>query len=717
MKLLKIACTEKSKEYFLTDRSLVFAENTDYTDTAAAVLTDSDIKFIEDIHNTKFEIPVFVISKDVDKLHDELSVKVFNIIDERELNINNLSKEVENAARQYEEGVLPPFFKTLSDYAERGNLQFDCPGHQGGQYFRKHPAGRYFYDFYGERIFRSDICNADVALGDLLIHEGPAREAQENAARVFNADKTYFVMNGTSTSNAVVINAVVAPGDLVLFDRNNHKSVYNSALVQSAGNPVYLETARNPFGFIGGIDEHCFNENYLREAAEKVDPVKAKDQRPFRLAVIQLGTYDGTIYNARQVVDKIGHLCDYILFDSAWVGYEQFIPMMKDCSPLLLDLNEEDPGILVTHSVHKQQAGFSQASQIHKKDKHIKGQKRYVDHKRFNNAYRLHASTSPFYPIFASLDINARMQDGEAGRRLWADCIRVGVEARKEVLKKCSLIKPFIPPVVKGRRWEEYDTDEIANNIEFFKFVPGEKWHSFEGYGENQYFVDPNKFMLTTPGIDAESGEYEDFGIPAVILANYLREHGTVPEKNDLNSILFLMTPAETTEKMDKLISQFVEFEQLVRDDAPLSKVLPGLYNNNIDRYGGYTIRKLCQEMHDFYKKNDAKTYQKKLFRADYFPERAMSPQEANWELVRNNAKLVPLKEIAGEIALEGALPYPPGIFCVVPGERWNEVAQRYFLILEEGINRFPGFAPEIQGVYLEKENDIVKAYGYVLQK
>lgn len=91
-----------------------------------------------------------------------------------------------------------------------------------------------------------------------------------------------------------------------------------------------------------------------------------------------------------------------------------------------------------------------------------------------------------------------------------------------------------------------------------------------------------------------------------------------------------------------------------------------------------------------------------------------MHPQEANWELVRNNAKLVPLRDIVGEIALEGALPYPPGIFCVVPGERWNEVAQRYFLILEEGINQFPGFEPEIQGVYLEREEDGVKAYGYV---
>lgn len=716
MKSLKIACTERTRNYFFTDRETIEVGTTDYTDVAAAVVNESDIEIINDIDCTKFGISIFVLAE-TENINNEIENKVYKIIHINELNEEEFSEELNRVADKYEEEMLPPFFDVLSEYSRRGNLQFACPGHQGGQYFVKHPAGRAMYEFFGENIFKSDICNADVDLGDLLIHEGPAMSAQAYAAKVYNADKTYFVMNGTSTSNSVVINAIVSPGDLVLFDRNNHKSIYNSALVSSAGKPVYLETSRNPFGFIGGIDAHCFNEEYLRSEAAKVDSEKAKEKRPFRLAVIQLGTYDGTIYNAKQVVDKIGHLCDYILFDSAWVGYEQFIPMMRDCSPLLLDLKPEDPGILVTQSIHKQQAGFSQTSQIHKKDSHLRGQKRYVDHKRFNNAYMLYASTSPFYPLFAALDVNARMQDGEAGRKLWADCIKVGVEARKDVLERCELLKPFIPPMVNGKSWQDYPTEEISNNIEFFKFHPGEKWHSFEGYGENQYFVDPNKFMLTTPGINVETGEYEDFGIPATILANYLRDHRVVPEKNDLNSILFLLTPAESTSKMKGLVDHLVRFENLINEDAPLSEVLPKLYDKYEERYKGYTIRRLCQEMHDFYKKNDAKTYQKLLFRRDSFPEYVMNPNEANIELKRNNAKLVPLSDIVGEIALEGALPYPPGVFCVVPGERWNVVAQKYFSILEEGINRFPGFAPEIQGVYLEKEDGKVRAYGYVLDK
>lgn len=612
--------------------------------------------------------------------------------------------------------MLPPFFKMLSEYVEMGNIAFDCPGHQGGQYYRKHPAGRFLYDFYGENIFRSDICNADVKLGDLLIHEGAACDAQKYAAQVFNADKTYFVLNGTSSSNKVALNAVLAPGDLVLFDRNNHKSTHHGALIQAGATPIYLETARNPFGFIGGIDSHCFEEDYLKSLIKEVAPEKLNQKRPFRLAVIQLGTYDGTIYNARQVVDKIGHLCDYILFDSAWVGYEQFIPMMKDCSPLLLELNENDPGILVTQSVHKQQAGFSQTSQIHKKDKHIKGQDRYVNHKRFNNAFMLHASTSPFYPLFATLDVNAKIQGSEAGRRLWHECVKVGIEARKLVLNHCELIRPFIPTTIKGKKWQDYDTEEIATNLEFFKFHPTDTWHKFEGYADEQYFVDPCKFLLTTPGISLETGEYEEFGVPATILANYLRENGIIPEKCDLNSILFLLTPAETLTKMQTLVAQIALFEKHIKQDSLLKDVLPTVYKNNEDRYKGYTIRQLCQEMHDLYVSRNVKQLQKDLFRKATLPEYVLNPHDANIELVRNKVELVPLTDIVGRVAAEGALPYPPGVLCVVPGEKWSTTAQQYFLALEEGINTLPGFAPEIQGVYLQKDPDgRTRAYGYVL--
>ena len=720
MKHLKIAFTDSVKPWIssIEERTCIPIDETDFTNIGAVVVSASEMNVLDNERIRSFGIPVIVMV--VDSSHD-ISFdmeRIAAVIDVTSNSINDYKEEIEQIVASYEALILPPFFKALADYVGDNNAQFDCPGHQGGQFFAKHPTGRAFYDFFGDHIFRADLCNADVKLGDLLIHEGCAHDAQAHAATVYNADKTYFVLNGTSSANKVVLNALLTPGDIILYDRNNHKSICHGGLVISGATPIYLETARNPFGSIGGILEHCFDESYIRNLIGEKDPNKAKADRPIRLAVIQLGTYDGTIYNARQVVDKIGHLCDYIFFDSAWVGYEQFIPMMKDCTPLLLELGPNDPGILVTQSVHKQQAGFSQTSQIHKKDKHIKGQDRYVDHKRFNNSFMMHASTSPFYPLFASLDVNAKIHEGELGKQLWRECIEVGIDARKSILRHCKYLRPLVPPIVHGKKWEDGNTQEMANDVSYFAFEPNAKWHSFKGYGEGQYFIDPCKFQLITPGINVETGEYEDFGIHANILANYLRENRIIPEKCDLNTILFLMTPAESKGKMDALVDQLVRFEDLIDRNAPMEEVLPSIYYSHIDKYKGYHIRQLCQEMHDFYKDRNVSTLQQRLFSKEYFPEYVMNPQEANFEFQRNKGELVPLDEAEGRIALEGALPYPPGVLCVQPGERWSRTACDYFLALEEGINQLPGFAPEIQGVYLiEQPDGSKKAYGYVLKK
>ncbi len=720
MQKLKIAASAVLKDKLQVDREVVKLSTADFTEVSAVVIDIEDYRKggLNKVDGTALGIPVFLYLRDEENTPEELVGHVVGVINDNLTDRRLFGRQIDEAAKRYEDKVLPPFFGALAQYVYKGKSQFDCPGHQGGAYFRRHPAGRAFYEFYGEELFRSDLCNADVAMGDLLIHEGAPLKAQKAAAKIYNADKTYFVLNGTSASNKVVLNVALTPGDLVLYDRNNHKSVNHGALLQAGATPIYLETARNPFGFIGGIDEKCFDEKYLRDLIREKCPEKADAKRPFRLAVIQLGTYDGTIYNARQVVDKIGHLCDYILFDSAWVGYEQFIPMMRDCSPLLLELGPEDPGIFVTQSVHKQQAGFSQSSQIHKKDAHIRGQDRFIPHKVLNNAFMMHASTSPFYPLFASLDVNAKMQEGEAGRRLWADCVKTTIDARKLLLDTCHHIKPFIPNKVRGADWKSYPTNLIAQDLEFFKFVPGEKWHSFEGYGENQYFVDPCKFMLTTPGINVETGEYEDFGVPATILANYLRENGIIPEKNDLNSILFLMTPAENKEKMDHLVSQIARFEKYLDEDAPLEDVLPGLYKHYEYRYHDYSIRQLCQEMHDFYKERNIKEIQKQMFCSEYMPKSVINPQDAHFAFLRGQAELVRMEDAEGRVAAEGALPYPPGVLCCFPGEVWGGPVLKYFLAWQEAMGRMPGFAPELQGVYVEDNGRGGKqVYCYVLKE
>ena len=714
---MKIATSKGTEFAFESEFRVMDIDMTDFTNVCAVIATVDDLPAVwEEIERLGFGIPIFAAVEYGQSVPAEWLPEVYGVI---ELSLDQKfynGQLVDAAATDYIDALDPPFFRALKDYTDYGNAAFDCPGHQGGQFFRKHPSGRRFFLYFGETLFRADSCNADVRLGDLLIHEGPAYEAQAYAAKVYNADKTYFVLNGTSSANKVAIGALVAEGDLVLFDRNNHKSVHQGALTLAGALPVYMQTARNAYGLIGGIPSADFDETSIRERIREVAPERADAERPFRLAVIQLGTYDGTIYNARQVVDRIGHLCDYILFDSAWVGYEQFIPMMRDCSPLLLNLTENDPGILVTQSVHKQQAGFSQASQIHKKDNHISGQARYCNHKRFNNAFMMHASTSPFYPLFASLDVNAKMHDGKAGELMWRECVLGGIEARKMLLQTCKLIKPFIPPMVNGKAWLHHNSEDMVDDIAFFRFEKDAAWHDFDGYADNQYFIDPCKLLLTTPGIDRETGNYEATGIPAAVLAHYLRERSLIPEKADLNSILFLLTPAENMAKFQHLVATIARFEELYQANVPVASMLPTLVKA-YPQYQQMRIQDLCQKMHDFYRKHQLNVLLQQMFQREHLPAVSMDPHRAHDAYIRNQIELVPLSEIEGRIAVEGALPYPPGVLCIVPGEVWGGATLQYFRALEEGVNELPGFEPEIQGVYWERDaNGRKYATAYVLK-
>jgi len=659
------------------------------------------------------------------------------------------AKQVLASVVKYGLSLLPPFFGGLVAYDAEANIAFDCPGHQGGQFYRKSPAGQLFFRHFGESIFRNDLCNADVELGDLLIHEGAAAEAQRHAADVFGADQTYFVLNGTSTSNKIVTGAVLKRGDLVLFDRNNHKSLHQGALVQAGAIPIFLPTARNAFGMIGAVDWEAWSEEHLREQIRLhplvKDPELARAARPFRLACIQLATYDGTIYNVRKVLERIGHLCDYVLWDEAWIGYNAFHPLFDDHSPMRLkDLTPDMPGLFSTQSVHKQGAGFSQASQIHKRDDHIRGQQRYIEHKRFNESFLIHASTSPFYPLFASLDVNAKVHEGKAGEILWDGCIELGIEARKkfrqfarhfEQTGKSAQEKwffdPFVPDTVDIRHsklmddasnvaWEDIPTDVIKREQQCWEFRPDAAWHGYSGYADGYAMVDPNKLNLLTPGIDRKTGEYLDFGVPATVVANFLREEGIVPEKCDLNSLLFLMTPAEDASKLNTLIARFVKFKNLWDRDAALAEALPTLCAAHAERYDGYTLRRVCNEMHGFYREANVKNLQRLCFRASSFPELAMPPKDAYEALVANHVDYVPLDQVRNRISATLALIYPPGIGVVLPGERWDERAQPmldYFMAFQESFNRFPGFNYEVQGVFQEREDGRIRFYTYVVHE
>lgn len=685
------------------------------------------------------------------KRFEDLPVEVLDFIDGyvflSEETPAFIAKNLISRLKQYAETLKTPFFGTLVDYAEEGNQLWTCPGHNGGVFYNRSPIGRIFVEHLGEAVFRDDLDNSVLDLGDLLTHEGPALRAQKEAAQIFGAEKTYFVLNGTSTSNKVVLGALVTDGDLVLFDRNNHKAAHHGALLISGGVPIYIPTVRNPWGLIGPMRWDLLDEEHLRQQIRDnplvKDPNAWRKPRPFRVAVVEQCTYDGTIHSAEMILKRIGHLCDYIMFDEAWAGFMKFHPLYAGRFAMGLDeLGPDAPGIIATQSTHKQLASFSQASQIHVKDRHIKGQRRRIEHRRFNESFMQHASTSPFYPLFASLDVGAQMMKGRSGEVLWDDTIRLGIELRKKIRAmrrefeekekdpaRRWFFEPFVPDRVSipdaaspgashDVAWEAISTDQLSTDASLWQLAPGAAWHGFPDLAPGFTMTDPNKLTLLTPGFDRATGGYADHGIPAPIVAQYLRENRIVAEKNDLNSLLFLLTPGVEASKAGTLISGLVAFKRLHDDNVLLEDAIPEFTRKRFARYGKLRLRDLCGEMHRFYREAEVSALQAKQFQPQHMPEIAMSPREAARALMRNEVDYLPIDRISGRIATTPFVVYPPGIATIVPGERLSERAQPmidYLRMFERAFNAFPGFDVEIQGLYKElDESGRIRLHTYV---
>ena len=706
---------------------------------------------IDLVRKRGLELPVLILLRRA-RLED-IPVEVLNQIDGTvflsEETPEFVARNLASRLRNYAATLKTPFFGALVDFAEQGNQLWTCPGHNGGIFYSRSAIGRIFVEHLGPAIFRDDLDNSVIQLGDLLTHEGPALQAQMAAARIFGAERTYFVLNGTSASNKMVLGALVAEGDLVLFDRNNHKAAHHGALLLAGGIPVYIPTDRNVYGMVGPMDHAALDETRLREAIRTnplvTDPEAWQRPRPFRVAVIEQCTYDGTMYSATEIFRRIGHLCDYLVFDEAWAGFMKFHPIFRGRFAMgLPPLGPDDPGIIATQSTHKQLASFSQASQIHVRDNHFKGQPRRVEHRRFNESVLMHASTSPFYPLFASLDVGAHMMKGRAGMVLWDDTIRLGIELRKKMRMmrrefeqterdpaRRWFFDPFVPHHVTFRPvgteearptpWEDVPTDDLAANPAHWALSGSDTWHGFHDVPPGFAMTDPNKLTLLMPGFDRTTGQYEAHGVPAPLLAEYLRENRIVPEKNDLHSILFLLTPGVESSKAGTLLSWLVTFKRLHDDNARLQDVIPNFVRARPERYRGVGLRDLCGQMHALYRDQGVSRLQRQQFEAAHMPELAMTPHDAGRMLVRNKVEFLPIGECEGRIAATLMLVYPPGIATIVPGERLGGRAQPmidYLLAFERAENAFPGLGTEIQGVYRQKQPDgTVRYHTYVVKE
>lgn len=617
-----------------------------------------------------------------------------------------VSGRIVAAARHYQNDILPPMFRELVAFSDVHEYSWHTPGHAGGTAFLKSPAGRAFHAFFGEQMLRSDLSISVGELGSLLDHSGPIGAGERNAARVFGADRTYYVTNGTSTSNRVVVMASVTRGDVALCDRNCHKSVEH-AMTLAGAVPVYLVPSRNHLGIIGPIRAERMTADAIATAIA-VNPLveRASDHAP-QLGIVTNSTYDGLCYNVTRVESLLGQSVDRILFDEAWYGYARFNPIyahrfaMHERQP---QAKAHGPTVFATQSTHKLLAALSQASMIHVRD----GRKA-IPHDRFNEAFMMHASTSPQYAIIASNDVSAAMMDGPSGRALTSESIREAVAFRQMIARIkaefddrgewfFSVWQPETVPNESGHHVAFHcaAAERLATEPACWILEPGAAWHGFGDIEADYCMLDPIKVSVVTPSADANDG----IGVPAPVLSAYLDARGIVPEKTGSRTVLFLFSLGITKGKWGTLVNALLEFKSDYDNNVPLARVLPALVAAHPERYGALGLCELAREMDAAMRDLGMADKLEAAFSA--IPEPHCTPVQAYEKLVHDEVERVALGGLAGRVAATGIVPYPPGIPLLMPGERVgsaNSPALSYLAALEDFDARFPGFEHDTHGI------------------
>jgi arginine decarboxylase len=281
--------------------------------------------FVAEIRRRNADIPIFLYGETRTTRHitNDILRELHGFIHMFEDTPEFVARYIVREAKAYLDSLPPPFFRALTHYAQDGSYSWHCPGHSGGVAFLKSPVGRMFHQFFGENMLRADVCNAVEELGQLLDHTGPVAASERNAARIFHADHLFFVTNGTSTSNKMVWHSTVAQDDIVVVDRNCHKSILHS-IIMTGAIPVFLTPTRNHYGIIGPIPLSEFSPDVIRAKIEANPFARRMTNKKPRILTITQSTYDGILYNVEAIKDVLDGEIDTLHFDEAWLPHASF---------------------------------------------------------------------------------------------------------------------------------------------------------------------------------------------------------------------------------------------------------------------------------------------------------------------------------------------------------------------------------------------------------
>ncbi len=630
-----------------------------------------------------------------------------------------IANRVDFAVERYHEQLLPPYFRELKKYNDQGAYSWDAPGHMGGVAFLKHPIGMEFHKFFGENIMRSDLGISTAPLGSWLDHIGPPGESERNAARIFGADWTFYVLGGSSTSNQIIGHGVIAQDDIVLADANCHKSICHSLTVTGA-RPVYMKPTRNGYGMIGLVPLKRFHPDFIRGLIEKSPlTVGARSQTP-TYAVVTNSTYDGLCYDVNRVVNELAKSVPRIHFDEAWYAYAKFHEIYQGRFAMgVPDDMPDRPAIFAVQSTHKMLAAFSMGSMIHVK----LSPRAQLDFDQFNEAFMMHGTTSPFYPLIASLDVAAAMMDEPAGPTLMSETLQDAISFRKAMSSIGHRLREA------GEGWffriyqPEYVFDPLDGKTHLLELAPDglltnqssawtlktdEEWHGFlnEDIADGYCMLDPTKVTILTPGVNAQ-GVVSDWGIPAAILTEFLDGRRVEIARTGDYTVLVLFSVGTSKGKWGALLENLFEFKRLYDSEAPLEEAMPELVTRYPHRYRNVTLKELSDEMHAVMVQLDLSGLVNAACDEDFDP--VLTPAQTYQKLLRNETEKIRFSDMAGRIAAVMLVPYPPGIPMSMPGERLggsDSPVIKLILAMEEFGRRFPGFEREVHGIEVDPEGN-----------
>ncbi len=657
--------------------------------------------FVSEIRLRNAEIPIFLYGETRTSRHipNDVLRELHGFIHMFEDTPEFIARNIKREATAYLDSLPPPFFRALTHYAADGSYSWHCPGHSGGVAFLKSPVGQMFHQFFGENMLRADVCNAVEELGQLLDHTGPVAASERNAARIFNADHLFFVTNGTSTSNKIVWHSTVAPGDIVVVDRNCHKSILH-AIIMTGAIPVFLMPTRNNFGIIGPIPKREFAWENIQAKIAAHPFIKDKAAKP-RVLTITQSTYDGILYNVEEIKEMLDGRIDTLHFDEAWLPHAAFHDFYGDYHAIGADRARcRDSMVFSTQSTHKLLAGLSQASQILVQE----SESRKLDRDVFNEAYLMHTSTSPQYAIIASCDVAAAMMEEPAGTALVEESIAEALNFRRAMRK----VESELTGEWWFKVWGPNDlSEEGIEEREAWMLKPGERWHGFGQLADGFNLLDPIKATVITPGLDVD-GDFADSGIPAAILTKYLAEHGVIVEKCGLYSFFIMFTIGITKGRWNTMVTELQQFKDDYDKNQPLWRIMPEFVTKH-PRYERIGLKDLCQQIHAVYKANDVARLTTEMYLSDMVP--AMRPADAFAKMAHREIERVDIDQLEGRITAILLTPYPPGIPLLIPGERFNATIVRYLQFTRSFNDQFPGFETDVHGLVKERQNGSSRYY------